>query len=182
MGAAGFVVSVEQRTNDRGRLVTGPQGSDRVSFLISPNPGEPPRALSKIASGGEISRVMLAVKTVLADVDHTRALIFDEIDTGIGGQVAVALAAHMRELANRSQVICITHLATIAVRADNHIVVEKSSDDAHTRIAARVVRDGGRIREVARMLAGDVEGAPSLEHAEALLARYQRREANGQDQ
>ncbi|MEX2443367.1 MAG: DNA repair protein RecN [Alkalispirochaeta sp.] len=181
MAQAEFLVDIATRSNDTGRLICGSQGADRVRFLISTNPGEEPRPLSKIASGGEISRVMLAIKTVVAAVDDVRSLVFDEIDTGIGGQVALAIAAHMAELAQHSQVISITHLATIAVRADNHIVVEKSVHEGNTRISARNVVSSDREREIARMLAGDVEESHSVEHARALLKRYQR-EVNGKDQ
>lgn len=180
MGRAEFVVEVATKTNEAGRLVCGPEGADRVRFLISTNPGESPRPLARIASGGEISRVMLAIKTVLADIDEVRTLVFDEIDTGIGGQVALALASHMRRLADRAQVICITHLATIAVRADNHVVVEKSSDGRTTSIGVRAVTGDSRVREIARMLAGDGEEALGLEHAESLLRRYTR-DTDGQD-
>lgn len=181
MGQADFVIDVATRTGDSGRLVCGPQGADRVRFLISTNPGEEPRPLSRVASGGELSRVMLAIKTVIADVDEVRALVFDEIDTGIGGQVALAIAAHLRTLADSTQVIAITHLATIAVRADNHIVVEKDVDDGVTRVGVRRVAGEDREREIARMLAGDTEETFSIEHARALLERYQR-EGDGQDQ
>jgi len=181
MAQAHFVVDIATRSNESGRLVCGPQGADRVRFLISTNPGEEPRPLSKIASGGEISRVMLAIKTVVAAVDDVRSLVFDEIDTGIGGQVALAIAAHMAQLSQHSQVIAITHLATIAVRADNHIVVEKSVHEDNTRISARTVLSGDREREIARMLAGDVEESHSVHHARALLDRYQR-EVDGKDQ
>ena len=181
MGQARFVVDLHTKTNDAGRLICGPQGADRVRFLISTNPGEEPRPLSRIASGGEISRVMLAIKTVVASVDDVRSLVFDEIDTGIGGQVALSIAAHMAELAHHSQVICITHLATLAVRADNHIVVEKSTGNDRTQVTVRPVVDAAREKEIARMLAGDIEESHSVEHARALLQRYQR-EAHGQDQ
>ena len=124
---------------------------------------------------------MLAIKTVVATVDDVRTLVFDEIDTGIGGQVALSIAAHMADLALHSQVIAITHLATIAVRADNHIVVEKNVDRGSTFVRVRPVSGPDREREIARMLAGDVDESHSVEHARALLTRYQR-EANGQDQ
>ena len=181
MGQADFVIDISTRTAESGRLVCGPEGADRVRFLISTNPGEEPRQLSRIASGGEISRVMLAIKTVVATVDDVRTLVFDEIDTGIGGQVALSIAAHMADLALHSQVIAITHLATIAVRADNHIVVEKNVDRGSTFVRVRPVSGPDREREIARMLAGDVDESHSVEHARALLTRYQR-EANGQDQ
>ena len=180
MGKAEFVVNITTRTNDGGKLVCGPRGADRVSFLMSTNPGEEPRPLSRIASGGEISRVMLAIKTVTASVDEVRSLVFDEIDTGIGGQVALAIAAHMAELARHAQVICITHLATIAVRADNHIVVEKRINGDSTRIGVKRIAGPEREREIARMLAGDIEESHSVEHARALLERYQR-ETDGQN-
>lgn len=180
MGQAAFVVAVEARTNDAGRLVYSQYGADRVRFLISSNPGEQPRPLVKIASGGEISRVMLAIKTVLAAQDEQRSLVFDEIDTGIGGQVALALASHMRRLADHTQVICITHLATIAVRADNHIVVEKNVTEGRTYIGSRSVTGEERTQEIARMLSGE-HRSTSLEHARDLLERYRAEKTYGQN-
>lgn len=180
MGQAKFRIDIESRTNERGRLVCGPYGADRVRFLISTNVGVDPQPLVRVASGGELSRVMLAIKTIIAAVDDVRSLIFDEIDTGVGGQVAVAIASHMRKLADQSQVISITHLATIAVRADNHIVVEKEAVSDTTRISARGVTGDDRIKEIARMLAGEQEEATGIEHARALLDRYQR-VTNGQN-
>jgi DNA repair protein RecN (Recombination protein N) len=174
MGQARFEVEVETRTNDRGRLVCGPYGADRIRFLISTNVGVSPQPLVKVASGGELSRVMLAIKTVVAEVDDVRSLIFDEIDTGIGGQVALAISSHMRKLADHGQVISITHLATIAVRADNHIVVEKNAVGEHTVISVRNVLAEQRVREIARMLAGEQDEVSGVEHARALLERYQR--------
>ncbi len=181
MGQAEFRVLVQTGKNDAGRPVFNRYGSDRVRFLISSNPGEDPRALVRIASGGEMSRVMLAIKTVLAAQDQRRTLVFDEIDSGIGGQVALALASHLRALADQTQVICITHLATIAVRADNHIVVEKWVADNRTRIRCRSVTGEERTEEIARMLSGDTEQTTSLEHARDLLDRYQLKKTYGQD-
>ncbi len=178
MGQAEFLVRVETRTGESGRLLCGVYGADRVSYLISTNAGEPPRPLSQVASGGEISRVMLAIKTVLAGNDEVRCLVFDEIDTGIGGKVALAMASHLRNLADHAQVICITHLATIAVRADNHIAVEKQADGNRTVITARTLAADDCTREIARMLSGEGEETHSLDHARALLERYQR-EAHG---
>lgn len=180
MGRAEFIVSVQMKTGESGRLICGPQGADRIRFLISTNTGEEPRPLSQVASGGELSRVMLAIKTVLAGSDDLRTLVFDEIDTGIGGQVALALAAHLRSLADHTQVICITHLATIAVRADNHIAVEKSVEGNRTIISARKLSDQDCVQEIARMLSGDGQEAHSLDHARALLDRY-RGDAHGED-
>ncbi|SIQ04427.1 DNA repair protein RecN (Recombination protein N) [Alkalispirochaeta americana] len=180
MGRAEFIVSVQIRTGESGRLICGPHGADRIRFLISTNIGEEPRPLSQVASGGELSRIMLAIKTVLAGSDDLRTLVFDEIDTGIGGQVALALAAHLRSLADHTQVICITHLATIAVRADNHIAVEKHVEGDRTIISARKLADQDCVQEIARMLSGDGQETHSVEHARALLDRY-RGDAHGKD-
>lgn len=174
MGQARFVVRTETKTNERGRLVCGAYGADKVRFLISTNRGIDPQPLVKVASGGELSRVMLAIKTIVASVDEVRALVFDEIDTGIGGNVALSIASHMRKLADKNQVIAITHLATIAVHADNHIVVEKSVESGRTRISGRRVNHDERVKEIARMLAGEQDESTGVEHARALLERYQR--------
>jgi DNA repair protein RecN (Recombination protein N) len=117
---------------------------------------------------------MLAIKTIIAEIDEVRSLVFDEIDTGIGGEVALAIASHMRKLADHAQVISITHLATIAVRADNHIVVEKHADQGVTRISARIVAKDERVKEIARMLAGEKDEQTGIEHARTLLDRFQR--------
>jgi len=143
-----------------------------VEFVISPNVGEPFRKLSSIASGGEISRVMLAIKSVLADQDSIGSLIFDEVDVGIGGEVAVAVGTKLRELSRSKQVLCITHLATIAIRAHNHLRVEKRVRGERTVTEVRPVTGDERVAEVARMLAGDRSSEVSLEHARELLERY----------
>lgn len=174
MGRARFEVRTDTKTNERGRLVCGSYGADKVRFLISTNEGVEPQPLVKVASGGELSRVMLAIKTVVAAVDEVRSLVFDEIDTGIGGHVALAIASHMQKLAHQSQVIAITHLATIAVHADNHIVVEKCTESGTTRISGRRVHGDDRVKEIARMLAGEQDESAGIEHARALLGRYQR--------
>ena len=167
-----FQVDIQDRTNDAGKLVYSATGKDKVEFLISPNQGEPFRRLAQIISGGEMSRVMLALKNVLASSDQIGTLIFDEVDSGIGGEVALAVGERLKSLAAEKQVLCITHLATIAVRADNHLKVEKAS--AGERTVTRVARVSGTARreEIARMLAGDRTGDTSLKHAEELLARY----------
>jgi DNA repair protein RecN (Recombination protein N) len=167
-----FQVEVQDRTSEAGKLQYTATGKDRVEFLISPNQGEPFRRLAQIISGGEMSRVMLALKNVLASSDQIGTLIFDEVDSGIGGEVALAVGERLKSLAAEKQVLCITHLATIAVRADNHLRVEKSS--AGERTVTRVSQVSGKARreEIARMLAGDRTGDTSLKHAEELLARY----------
>jgi DNA repair protein RecN (Recombination protein N) len=167
-----FQVDLQDRTNEAGKLLYTATGKDRVEFLISPNLGEPFRRLAQIISGGEMSRVMLALKNVLASSDQIGTLIFDEVDSGIGGEVALAVGERLKNLAAEKQVLCITHLATIAVRADNHIKVEKAT--AGERTVTRVAQVSGTARreEIARMLAGDRTGDTSLKHAEELLARY----------
>lgn len=154
------------------RPVVGPYGVDEVEFLIAPNPGESAKPLARIASGGELSRVALAAKTVLAGTDSVDCLIFDEVDAGIGGEVAVAVGEHLKELGKAKQVFCITHLASIAVRADNHYRVEK--DISGGRTTTRLSRMEGRVRaeEIARMLAGDPREEASIAHATELLRKY----------
>ncbi len=151
---------------------SGPYGFDNIEFMISPNAGEPLRPLVKIASGGELSRVMLALKTVLASADEAGTLIFDEIDTGIGGEVALSVGAHLKSLSAKKQIICITHLASIAVRADNQIKIEKTVLSGKTSTRAFPVSGPQRVEEIARMLAGDGMSAASVQHAEELLSRY----------
>jgi DNA repair protein RecN (Recombination protein N) len=115
-----------------GKVVVGLYGADEPEFHVSANKGEPLRPIVDVASGGELSRVMLAIKTVLAKADGVPAMVFDEIDTGIGGEVAIGVGEHLSALAEGRQVLCITHLASIAVRADNHIKVEKLIDGERT--------------------------------------------------
>jgi DNA repair protein RecN (Recombination protein N) len=172
MPKAEFRVEVSERVGESGRPSCGPHGIDNVEFTISPNPGEPPKPLQSIASGGEISRVMLAIKSVLAATDDISCLIFDEIDAGIGGEVAIAVGEHLHSLARHTQVLCITHLATIAVRADNHIKIEKVVSEERTTTKVTQIEGRRKIEEVARMLAGDRTGELSLTHAEEMLRKY----------
>lgn len=172
MPKAEFRVEVSERIGESGRPSCGPHGIDNVEFTISPNPGEPPKPLQSIASGGEISRVMLAIKSVLAATDDIGCLIFDEIDAGIGGEVAIAVGEHLHNLAEHTQVLCITHLATIAVRADNHIKIEKVVSEDRTTTKVTQIEGRRKIEEVARMLAGDRTGELSLTHAEEMLRKY----------
>jgi len=161
-------------------MVLGPWGAEDVEFLISANTGEPLKDLSRIASGGELSRVMLAIKTVLATADtqgndvSPETLIFDEIDTGIGGEVALSVGEYLVRTGERKQIFCVTHLASIAIRADNHLKVEKQSDGNRTVTTVSVLRKPERREEIARMLAGDSGGVAALAHADALLLKYRR--------
>ena len=148
----------------------GPGGAERVEFLVAVNAGFEPKPLARVASGGELSRVMLALKTILARVDHVPTLVFDEIDAGIGGRVAVQVGAKLREVAGHHQVFAITHLPQIASRADHHLLVQKSDDAALTRTSLDELEGEERVRELARMLGGDPESDTSLDHARELLA------------
>jgi DNA repair protein RecN (Recombination protein N) len=145
-------------------------GSDQVDFLFSANLGEPKRSLKEIASGGELSRVMLAVKTVLAQDDDVETLVFDEVDAGIGGAVAIAVGEQMAELATTRQVIAITHLASIAAKADKHFVVHKETDAGRTFTKIRPVENDERVQEIARMLSGHGNDEKAIAHARSLLS------------
>jgi DNA repair protein RecN (Recombination protein N) len=148
----------------------GPDGAERVEFLVAVNRGFEPRSLSRVASGGELSRVMLALKTILARVDAVPTLVFDEIDAGIGGRIAVQVGAQLREVARHHQVFAITHLPQIASRADHHLLVQKAEAGASTTASLEDLRGDDRVRELARMLGGDPESPTSLDHARELLA------------
>jgi DNA repair protein RecN (Recombination protein N) len=174
-----FQVQIEDRTSDSGNVLYAGTGKDKVEFLIAPNLGEPFKKLVQIASGGELSRIMLAIKTVLAESDHINSLIFDEVDAGIGGEVAIAVGERLRGLAKSKQVLCITHLATIAVQADNHIKVEKITQADRTVTRVSPVTGLERQEEIARMLAGDRTGDTSLKHAQELLQKYSSRGSRG---
>ena len=167
-----FDASLKQKPVEDGEQKCGPYGFDDIEFMISANPGSPLQPLAKIASGGELSRVMLAFKTILADTDTTPTLIFDEIDTGIGGEVAVSVGEHLRKLSEKHQILCISHLANIAVCADTHIKIEKSVSGQKTTTQVFLINGQKRIEEIARMLAGDSASEASLEHAKTLLAKY----------
>ncbi|MDR1220664.1 MAG: DNA repair protein RecN [Treponema sp.] len=162
---------VEVASKGESGLVCGPWGADNIGFLISANAGEPLKELSRIASGGELSRVMLAIKTVLSDADTLETLVFDEIDTGIGGEVAVAVGEYLAKIGSMKQIFCVTHLASIAVRADNHLKVEKRSEAGRTFTGVAPLNAEERRGEIARMLGGDA-GAAALAHADEMLAKY----------
>lgn len=167
-----FSVSIIEKNGTELEQKCGPYGIDNIEFLISANPGSPLHGLAKIASGGELSRVMLALKTILAESDSVQTLIFDEIDTGIGGEVAVSVGSHLKSLAKNRQVLCITHLASIAVYADNQVKIEKGVNAGATQTRVFPITDEQRVAEIARMLSGDPTSAESLEHARAMLQRF----------
>jgi len=171
MQSAAFDVQVQTQKNEGGKIVLGPDGKDDVVFLIAPNLGETAKPLAKIASGGELSRVALAIRAVLASGGTAGTLIFDEIDTGIGGEVAVSVGAYLKEIARFKQVLCVTHLATIAARADSHFLVEKEETGGRTGTKITELNRSSRESEIARMLSGDKEGSLSLAHAAELLMK-----------
>ena len=172
MNGTHFGVSIQEKEGSDLVQKCGPYGKDNIEFLISANPGTPLLPLAKIASGGELSRVMLALKTIFAQNDSVETLIFDEIDTGIGGEVAVAVGSHMKSLAKNRQIFCITHLASIAVYADNQIKIEKAVTGGITSSNVHLVKGEERVAEIARMLSGDADTEQSLDHARAMLEKY----------
>jgi len=142
-------------------------GFDQIEFQFAPNPGEPPRPLRAIASSGEIARVMLAIKTVLARVDDVPVLIFDEVDANVGGETARAVGAKMRQIGRNHQVVCISHLAPVAAQAQTHFLVSKSTHAGRTESRIEVLDNTSRIAELARMLGGGGDAAVQL--AKSLL-------------
>ncbi|MCZ2840104.1 DNA repair protein RecN [Modestobacter sp. VKM Ac-2985] len=150
----------------------GPEGADEVVLLLSPHPGAPARPVHKGASGGELSRVMLAIEVVFAGADPVPVMVFDEVDAGVGGQAAGEIGRRLARLAREHQVVVVTHLAQVAAFADTHLVVDKSPDTALgvTATDIRAVRDEDRVRELARMLSGLADSDTGQAHARELLA------------
>jgi DNA repair protein RecN (Recombination protein N) len=150
-----------------------PHGWDRVEFAVSANPGLPPRPLSKVASGGELSRISLAIQVAATDSKSVATLVFDEVDSGIGGGVAQIVGEKLRGLAADRQVFCITHLHQVAAQGHHHLLVEKFSSAGSTQTGVRQLDADQRTREIARMLGGVTITAQTLAHAEELLAAAQ---------
>lgn len=146
-------------------------GMDKVEMLISVNKGEDLKPMSKIASGGELSRIMLAVKNVLAETDKLHTMVFDEIDTGISGRAAAKVGLKLHEAAENRQILCVTHLAQIAAMADTQLLIKKTSDEKRTYTGITKLDFEGRKREIARIISGDENDPISLENAEMLLLR-----------
>ncbi|MHB8106447.1 MAG: DNA repair protein RecN [Candidatus Cryosericum sp.] len=175
MSNARFVCSIEESVDEQGiavgdeRFRASETGLDVVEFLIAPNPGEGLRPLREIASGGELSRVMLALKTVFAETDQVPTMVFDEVDAGIGGATGLAVAGKLDSLGKRRQVIVITHLPTIAARAGTHLVISKEQGEDSTTVTVRRVTGEERVRELARMVSGDRASEVALANARELL-------------
>jgi len=147
----------------------GETGLDRVEFFLSPNPGEDLKPLAKIASGGELSRIMLAMKRIFTRDSGVRTMIFDEVDAGIGGAIAEVIGRKLKDIARRHQVFCITHLAQIASYADVHYKVAKKTQGERTVVEVDRLKEEGRVKEIARMLGGVKITGKTLEHAGEML-------------
>jgi DNA repair protein RecN (Recombination protein N) len=146
-------------------------GIDRATFLIAPNIGEALKPLASIASGGELSRVVLALKALLAKTDSVETVVFDEVDAGIGGGVAEVVGKKLADLAKHHQVICITHLPQIAKFGDRHYCISKHVSQGRTRTSIHLLNDEDRYKEIARMLGGEKITQATLEHAREMLNR-----------
>ena len=174
---ATFIVSITHEEQDNGEIAiegqtftAWPNGYDKIEFLISTNPGEKPRPLVKVASGGEISRVMLAIKSVLASTAKLPILIFDEIDTGISGRIAEAVGKSLKALSRRHQIIAITHLPQIAAMADLHLSVQKSVQNDRTVTEVTVLDHESRLKAIAQLISGKNISPSSLSLAAELVA------------
>ena len=165
LNMAGVVIAVR---HEKGKLTIN--GMDTVEFLISANKGEEPKPIARIASGGELSRTMLALKSVIAEKDSIPTMIFDEIDTGVSGKAAQKIGIKLREIGKIRQVICVTHLSQIAVMADSHLFIEKKTKDKRTFTEVSVLDKDSRAGEIARILGGDNITGATLEAAREQLA------------
>jgi DNA repair protein RecN (Recombination protein N) len=187
LGLGGTRLSVDVESRELGDDPLGPippeSGADTVEMLFSANPGEEPRPLRKIVSGGELSRLTIAVKTVLAAVDRVPTLVFDEIDTGVGGRLGSALGKALAELAATHQVICVTHLPQMASHADRHWVIRKRIERGRSRTTITRLDDAERVTELAAMLRGDSAAEGTRREAIAMLkeARAERRGRSRKD-
>lgn len=159
---------------DRKPTALTSKGADSVEFLISANPGQEPRPIAKTASGGELSRIMLAIKNVLSDKDDVDTLIFDEIDTGVSGSAAEKIALKLSQVSRGRQVICVTHLARIAAQADRHMKIEKTVRDGGTFTRVSPLSFDERAAEIARITAGGSVTALQIETAKEMLVNAQK--------
>ena len=186
MAQARFRIELSHSINENGRILCHNYGIDKIRFLLAANPGEELREIRQVASGGEISRIMLAIKSesispIAQEANQHRkpndnagseTIIFDEIDSGIGGETAIQVAQHIHQLGQHRQILCVTHLASIAAAADTHVKIVKHFDVNITNINIYLLSGAKRISELARMLSGDEQNPKSLAHAQELLGRY----------
>lgn len=172
-----FKVSINSCEDDNGieidgkKYKIGPKGIDNIEFMISPNVGERLRPLARIISGGEVSRIMLALKSILSEVDQVPTLIFDEIDSGVGARLGEVIALKLKALSKKRQVICVTHLPQIACRAGRHFYIEKYILNNQTGIRLKEMEDKERVKEIARMLDGSQMSEITIRHAQKMLDR-----------
>lgn len=184
MGRTTFKAALERVADseglpmDDGVFAVSAHGVDRLEFMVAPNVGEGLKPLMKIASGGELSRMMLAIKAILAEVDAIPTMVFDEIDTGIGGRTAQAVAEKLLLIAMARQVICVTHLPQIASLAHQHLFIEKTSDGERTHVEVRSLELGHRVDELARMLGGAEVTETTRQHAREMLSLAERLKLN----
>ena len=175
MPNASFEVKISNKEEANGLEIAGKNyyfdqsGIDGIDFEFSANPGQPLRPINKIASGGEMSRIMLAIELVFSKKDTSRTMIFDEIDAGIGGAAAIEVGKRLKELAKKHQVIVVTHLPQVAAFADSHLKVEKSAKGNVTKASVYELKDEEKLSEIARMMAGMQESSSALEHAKELI-------------
>lgn len=176
MEGSGFSVDLSFKPDEEGflerqgeKIALGPKGIDEVEFLFCPNPGEDYKPLIKIISGGELSRVILAIKNILADVDDIPVLIFDEVDAGIGGKAGEMVATKLKAIASSRQVLCITHLPQIASQADTHFLIQKELREGRTHTVISKLNYEERVKEIARMASGKITTEAALEHARHLI-------------
>lgn len=152
-------------------VVADAQGAERVEFLVSANPGQPARALRKVASGGELSRISLAIEVAALGLDETATMVFDEVDSGIGGAIAEVVGQKLRSLGDKRQVLCVTHLPQVAAQGHAHLRVAKTTDGKDTRISIETLNEKSRRDEIARMLGGVEITRETLAHAKQMLSR-----------
>ena len=167
LGMAGGRFVVEVSDSEKPGLSV--YGRDRIDFLVSANPGHPPKPLGKVASGGELSRISLSIQVVAAADTHIPTLIFDEVDTGVGGAVAETVGKQLKRLGKHHQVMCVTHLPQVAAQAHQHLQVTKLTGDKTTRTRIRPLSDEERVEEIARMLGGQKITDSTLQHAREML-------------
>ena len=169
MAGSTFEIKISTKPDSRSlitfngeKTLIGAKGYDNIEFFLSANPGESPKPLVKIASGGEVSRIMLAIKSILEKSDPVNTLIFDEIDSGISGQAAEKVALSLEALAKNKQVLCITHLPQIASKADHHIFINKKIIDNKTEVIANYLNEDEKLEAIAGLFSGEKISVESI--------------------
>ncbi|HWS40034.1 MAG TPA: DNA repair protein RecN, partial [Arenimonas sp.] len=167
LGMTGGLFEVQLSLNDNDEPHS--HGLERCEFLVSANPGQPVKALRKVASGGELARISLAIEVATLGLDPTPTMVFDEVDSGIGGAIAEVVGQKLRALGKQCQVLCVTHLAQVASLGHQHYLVAKRSEQNSTQSYVIALENESRIEEIARMMGGIALSSQSLDHAEAML-------------